>query len=471
MKVSQLARIHALITISMFSATMLLSACGGGGSSNNGNSSPTATTPPPVVTPTPTPPTPPTPPTAGTPAMGCGNVTSTGTGNTTQIVVDGFPCAAGGGVGQINQVDQPYVSVKICAPGSTTNCQIIDHIILDTGSTGLHIMASALSPSLQPGATGLPLMAGSAGTTLTECEVYVTSYVYGPLATADVYIAGEAVKNLPMQVIAQPGYTTPTACSKGGGTATQSTASFGGNGIIGVSFASVDSGLFFDCNNSASGTCVNDNSFVGLPHPVQKFATDNNGISITMPAISTSGVASAVGTLTFGISTQTNNVPSTSTIPLVLGFNTTNGTDGDFQTLINGYWQLTYMDSGTTEDTLLDAALPACTSASGASGLYCPTSVTNVSIGLADFNTSTVKGTLTTPVGNASTLGASTNLAAFNDLIYTNGTAASAQPQVIGFSNFFGHTMWVLFENSSAQGTGLGGTANTKVTGPMYGVN
>ena len=41
------------------------------------------------------------------------------------ITVDGGPTAA------VNGINAAYVSVTICQPGSSTNCQVIDHVLLD----------------------------------------------------------------------------------------------------------------------------------------------------------------------------------------------------------------------------------------------------------------------------------------------------------------------------------------------------
>src|SRR5262249_6083252 len=41
-----------------------------------------------------------------------------------------------------------YTNIKICAPGDETNCQVIDHVQVDTGSTGLRIASKAVNPKL-----------------------------------------------------------------------------------------------------------------------------------------------------------------------------------------------------------------------------------------------------------------------------------------------------------------------------------
>ena len=60
-------------------------------------------------------------------------------------------------------VNSAFTSVTVCAPGSSTNCQTIDNILVDTRSWGLHLVSSVLSPVLslpqQFDANGDPLVA------------------------------------------------------------------------------------------------------------------------------------------------------------------------------------------------------------------------------------------------------------------------------------------------------------------------
>src|SRR5260370_9145603 len=45
-------------------------------------------------------------------------------------------------------INEPFTSVTVCAPGSTSNCQTISGILVDTGSSGLRILSSVLTVSL-----------------------------------------------------------------------------------------------------------------------------------------------------------------------------------------------------------------------------------------------------------------------------------------------------------------------------------
>jgi hypothetical protein len=406
--------------------------------------------------------------------MGCGTVTSTGTGNTTQLVVDGFPCAAGGKAGAVNAAEEPFISVKICAPGSTTNCQIIDHVEVDTGSTGLRMAASALSSGLQPGA-GLPVVAGgTASTTLTECEIYVDSYVYGPLVSVDVYIAGKKVQNTQMQVFGDSSYKVPKDCSSQGGTATNSVSSFGANGLIGVSFALNDYGVYYNCKNSSTSSCTENKSYTGLPNTVSQFSGDNNGVTITLPALSASGSTSAVvGTLAFGVSTQANNTPPASTLAVANDANLSDANWGTFASAVGGTWFTAYIDSGTDViyfNDSADSSLVACPTSGNFSGWYCPTTTQNIPFSYANSGSTASKAAITYGVANASKI-ITNSAVAYNNVAGPDDSSATVDSAIgFGLSTFFGHNMYFLFQGMTAPGTGLGGSGSGNVTGPINGI-
>ncbi|MCX7226770.1 MAG: DUF3443 family protein, partial [Burkholderiales bacterium] len=45
-----------------------------------------------------------------------------------------------------NNVNRLYTSVTICEPGSSSQCQTINHVLVDSGSTGLRLLASVIRP-------------------------------------------------------------------------------------------------------------------------------------------------------------------------------------------------------------------------------------------------------------------------------------------------------------------------------------
>ncbi|HEX9451542.1 MAG TPA: DUF3443 family protein, partial [Burkholderiales bacterium] len=90
------------------------------------------------------------------------------------------------GPGPANNINLLFTTVTICEPGSTSNCQSIDHVLIDTGSTGLRIMSSLLSPSL-----ALRQQTDAGSNPIVACGRFVDGYTWGPVKLADVKMAGE----------------------------------------------------------------------------------------------------------------------------------------------------------------------------------------------------------------------------------------------------------------------------------------
>lgn len=384
---------------------------------------------------------------------GCGTATNIGSGNTALLYVDGYPCSSV----DYPDVNQPYTNVKICAPGSTTNCQVIDHVIIDSGSDGLRVVGSVLKSTLL---SKMPAFQYG-GKNVTECEIYVSSYVYGPIRTADVYIAGKVVKNYPLQVIDAKNYPVPSACSSQGGTATNDANAFDGKGLIGVAFPLTDTGLYFSCNSTWKG-CV-ENRWTGMPNITTKFAADNNGVAMTAPAISVNGSASAVtGTLVFGVGTQANNTPPANTIPIY------NDSDyGTFNDSINGNVNTMYIDSGTNTMLVSNTGSKYAECTDG-SGYYCPKTNASVPVKMWSLKQTKPQITLTYIMGNYDTLSLK-NDPAYNDEVGVVDTSSSAGgSDVLGMGNFFGHTMYFVFNGKTAKWSN--GTALTTFTGPINAV-
>src|ERR1700690_3913495 len=127
-----------------------------------------------------------------------------------------------------NGVNTLFTTVTVCVPGSSTQCQTIDNILVDTGSYGLRLLAPALTLSL-------PVLAAADGNALVECTVFVDGYSWGPVAAMNIKIAGESASSVPVQLIGDSRYpTVPSDCSGTGGTAEDTVALFGANGVLGI---------------------------------------------------------------------------------------------------------------------------------------------------------------------------------------------------------------------------------------------
>ena len=265
--------------------------------------------------------------------MNCGGGSSSSSTTTTTTPSTNNSVALTVGFGPNGQAggyyDGIFTTVSICQHG-TTNCQVVDNVLVDTGSVGLRILNSAFT-TIQPSSLGV--VQDSTDDQLQECIQYGdTSYSWGPVWTADVQIAGETAANMPIQVIggnaSNPTFANvPAQClatpvnpyiPNGGNEDT--VATFGANGILGVGPYPYDCGSF--CTSTADlsqtgypyyvcptgGTCQATTTTVQVGNPVAFFSSsDNNGVMITLGSVPAQGAASASGTMYFGIGTQTNN--------------------------------------------------------------------------------------------------------------------------------------------------------------------
>lgn len=166
-------------------------------------------------------------------AGGCGgggsssvpNTITTSGANVQAISVNSGPAG--------NYVNGAFTSVTVCTPGTAT-CQTIDGVPVDTGSSGLRILSSALTVSLtqQKAADGNPVV---------ECVPFVSGYTWGPVQTADIQISAEEANSLPIQVMSDTDFPVPAACADNGASEDTLTA-LGANGLLGVGNFAQDCG-------------------------------------------------------------------------------------------------------------------------------------------------------------------------------------------------------------------------------------
>lgn len=257
------------------------------------------------------------------------------------------------GVGTANQIS---VSVTICVP-NTTNCQVVNNLLLDTGSTGVRIFASALGNVYQ----------GLIKTGLANCTSYAdNSYDWGPVVSADVVLGQEKATAVPIQIIDNAYADGAQACVASVATTNNAVGvtappypdlqSSEYNGIVGLNFLSQDcgtlctmdpaNGVYFMCTGTS---CVGSVASLveQMTNPVSKLPNDNNGISISFPSITGEGANSGSGVLTIGIATQSNNVPSSGVKTLTANSNETDKNFGYFTTSFVGNVITGFIDSGS----------------------------------------------------------------------------------------------------------------------------
>src|SRR5205807_3342177 len=107
--------------------------------------------------------------------------------NVAAVIVDAGPKGANGSpVGYVNGI---FTTVTVCIPGTST-CQDIDHVLVDTGSSGLRLLANDGTAGGEL-SLALPPQLDSAGNAIVECTQFLDGFTWGPIALADVRLAGE----------------------------------------------------------------------------------------------------------------------------------------------------------------------------------------------------------------------------------------------------------------------------------------
>lgn len=334
----------------------LLAGCGGGGGGGSSSASGTNNTVPPLST-----------------LVVSSSVSGT---NVLPIYVD---------TGLSNRdVNRLYATIRVCQPGSQVNCQTIDHVLVDTGSNGLRVLYSVLNSNMRTLFDQSKLIAGS-GYPLLNCAQFADgSYAWGPMSTGDVYMGGETAHNLPMQVVGSPTYNAnvPSNCGYQG-SAINTAADLGANGIIGVGMLEQDCFNVASCtgntNNGYYYTCANaqcTGAAVGstapqvqqLKNPVRALAINNNGVIVNLPAVGNDGAAAMYGSLVFGIGTQTNN-------QVTAGGAIVPNSSLNISTVLNGsILNASFIDTGSNGIYFGSNSFPICTNFY----FYCPTVRSNV---------------------------------------------------------------------------------------------
>ncbi|MGI4862206.1 MAG: DUF3443 family protein [Janthinobacterium lividum] len=341
----------------------------------------------------------------------------------------------------------PYVSVTICVPGTTT-CQTIDHVIVDTGSVGLRLLASAVT-------IALPSIATTSSQTLAECVQFTSSYSWGAVRSATYTVGGETTTtSTPIHIIGDSAVpTVPTLCSSNAGTEQDTLATFGANGLIGVGQFQQDCGS--SCVTIASGTyyygCTGSScTAITLPlasqikHPATLFSTDNNGTIVVLPTIASTGAVSATGQLIFGIGTETNNTLGSATI-----INT--DSYGYFTATWNGTKMAeSFIDSGSNGLFFVDSSIAQCSTTSGAYGFYCPTSTVTGTAAIVS-NTSTAETASVAVTVNSATTMLAAGSATYNALPGLAGPGSNGSFD-FGLPFFYGRSVYTAIENMSTTG-------------------
>ena len=341
-----------------------------------------------------------------------------------------------------NYANGIFTSVTVCVP-STSNCQTISDVLVDTGSYGLRLLSSAGGGALT---LSLPQQT-STGNPVGECAGFVSGFTWGPIKTADITMSGEHAGNIPIQVVDPTFSTVPEPCQAGGVPENDTLQTLGANGILGV-------GPFVqDCGNQCTLTGISNPNWyyscagsscqvIPMPlaqqvqNPVPLFATDNNGVIVELPAVA-NPVSTLSGSLVFGIGTQSNNTLGGAAIFPI-------DSNGNFSTSYKGQTYPAFVDSGSNAYFFLDSnttGIPTCPSNAG---FYCPASTANLSV---TTSSGSVSESINFSIADADTLFSKSTNAVFNMLGGPNSGTFDW-----GLPFFFGRNVYTAIESKSTPG-------------------
>ena len=383
---------------------------------------------------------------------------SLGDPNVAPVYVDGGPNTS-----TVRVLNAIYADVKVCAPGSTTNCAVIDHVLVDTGSVGLRLLSSALPPALL---AAMPQATANNGILAGECLAFISGVTWGGVRSADLLLGGSSFNgsiaaNIRMQIIGDPESrvsSVPSSCSSQG-QMTQTVSTLNANGIIGVGLFAQDCG--YACSSAAAsvyyscpsaGACSPTPMALSrqVPNPISSFGADSNGNTLVMPYPAGGASPRLDGLLVFGIGTRSNNgVAANSSI---LGTNT----GGYFQSVFNGNsLPNSFIDSGSS----INFFPPSGTSNvapcdSPYQVFFCPSSP--LTLAASNFGRASTSSSTSIYVVNA--------LSAFNSKAnamsgLAGSNAYSFNSLDLGSNFFYGRSISTLIEGQSAAGFSVIGPA------------
>ena len=303
-----------------------------------------------------------------------------------------------------------FADVTVCSPGGVrtdpTQCVTIDHVLVDTGSVGLRIIASKVSAlHLTP--------ISSAGQDVWQCYPFVIGGLWGRNVGADVWLGQQVTTQPPVaiQLIDDQSVMSPPDDCRTVTDATidlsnilASAGDLGANGILGIGSTTLDCGfyceqgsyhvtrsdppgssnLYFACavGETNSARC----SLTPVPAAFQVFnpvaalsAGFNNGVVLKMPAIPANnpGAQTAMGELILGIDVA--NMPMNAQKVYLGVLDTVSDSYLSIKTFFNGHsFANSYLDTGTNGMFFYDASMQPCDNLTPATALtklfywYCP---------------------------------------------------------------------------------------------------
>ena len=368
-----------------------------------------------------------------------------------------------------------YATVTVCYPNDPTRCDTIDHVIVDTGSVGLRVLASKIVHSALPAVQ----LSAAPVQNAWECFPFVIGGLWGPNVAADVVLGPQTTTSpVVIQLIDDQSRLAPTTDCL---TVTDSlppkdnilnsVSRLGANGILGIGSTNLDCGeqcrlgqyqghapngssvLYYQCplGTTVPGAC----SLVPMDipfqvyNPVAALAPDfNAGIALLMPPIPASqpGASTATGELILGLGTRANNTVPGAIPKLRLGIGISLNPDS-YLSITTRYGGATffnsYLDTGTNALFFYDSTIPVCSS----STWYCPRSDMAVQAVLSDGDDPTLhQVTVPFRISNFEALNATSNTAlstAAGFVFARSSTAPDSATFAWGMPFFYGKKVYM----------------------------
>lgn len=344
-----------------------------------------------------------------------------------------------------NSINQMFTTVIICSIEIDSQCQTIDHIIIDTGSTGLRLLSSAISPNIkltsQVDIENLPLF---------NCVQFLDgSYAWGPVKISNVFFGEKKAINVPLQVIGDQNYSDLDSQCSYYGTLNEinSVTSLGGNGILGLSVFKEDcgkacntnefNGIYFKCINATCSAVMETavRQDLQIKNPITLFTLDNNGFVIDLPPARENGQLSLNGNVIFGIDTQSNNLSKYNSV-------LTTDSYGYISTLFAGNTlRYSFIDTGSNGLYFDYNEIRTCADGRVGPSFYCPDGLTSLSAILVGANG--VSSPISFTVANASLL---IGDALFSVLPALAGSIGNTDVFVWGLPFFYGRQVFIGLE-------------------------
>jgi Protein of unknown function (DUF3443) len=325
------------------------------------------------------------------------------TANNLRVAVDdqGPHGGFGSGTGAVS-TNLLFATVKVCVPGDANLCTSIDHVLVDTGSVGLRVLASKVQqlslPPIKLSADTDPVQRDA-----WECFPFVIGGLWGANVAADVWLGQQKTEAaVSMQLIDDQNRRAPTSdcvtVTDNGLLA--SAAALGANGILGIGSTILDCGLYceqglyhvrasdpmgsstlyYSCPSVV--TTANPCALAAMPVPLQSFnpvakmaAPYNNGVVLKMPAIPDTqiGAVTAAGELILGV--DANNLPMGAERVFLGVADASTDSFLNIHTEFNNHlFAASYLDTGTNGLFFYDASMEACSSRTESYYWYCPPS-------------------------------------------------------------------------------------------------